>query len=106
MLLKILKYCDLNERMLMDVYAESNFENTDYFFPDEENKELAVQKVEAAFIVGMTKTDGRSDRGTVSWNTAQPCPSSTALRPGDQGYLRSAQEPGDTRLPLRKKAWT
>ena len=50
MLLKILKYCDLNERMLMDVYAESNFENTDYFFPDEENKELAVQKVEAGFL--------------------------------------------------------
>ena len=37
MLLKIQKYCDLNERMLMDVYAESNFENTDYFFPDEES---------------------------------------------------------------------
>lgn len=50
MLLKILKYCDLNERMLMDVYAESNFENTDYFFPDEENKELAVQKVETGFL--------------------------------------------------------
>ena len=50
MLLKILKYCDLNERMLMDVYAESNFENTDYFFPDEENKELAVQKVKAGFL--------------------------------------------------------
>ena len=50
MLLKILKYCDLNERMLMDIYAESNFENTDYFFPDEENKELAVPKVEAGFF--------------------------------------------------------
>ena len=50
MLLKIEKYCDLNERMLMDIYSESNFENTDYFFPDEENKELAVQKVETGFL--------------------------------------------------------
>ncbi len=49
MLLKIEQYCDLNERMLMDIYSESNFENTDYFFPDEENKELAVQKVEIGF---------------------------------------------------------
>ena len=50
MLLKIEQYCDLNERMLMDIYSESNFENTDYFFPDEENKELAVQKVETGFL--------------------------------------------------------
>ena len=50
MLHKIEQYCDLNERMLMDIYSESNFENTDYFFPDEENKELAVQKVETGFL--------------------------------------------------------
>ena len=50
MLLKIEQYCDLNERMLMDIYSESNFENTDYFFPDEENKEIAVQKVEIGFL--------------------------------------------------------
>ena len=50
MLLKIQNYCDLNERMLMDIYSESNFENTDYFFPDETNKEIAVQKVEAGFL--------------------------------------------------------
>ena len=50
MLLKIQNYCDLNERMLMDIYSESNFENTDYFFPDEENKELAVQNVETGFL--------------------------------------------------------
>jgi ribosomal protein S18 acetylase RimI-like enzyme len=50
MLLRIEKFCDLNERKLMDIYSESNFENTDYFFPDEENKELAVQKVEAGFL--------------------------------------------------------
>ena len=50
MLLKIEKYCDLNKRKLMDIYAESNFENTDYFFPDESDKETAVRKVEESFL--------------------------------------------------------
>ena len=27
MLLRIMKYCDLDERKLMDVYSESNYEN-------------------------------------------------------------------------------
>ena len=31
MLLKLTRYEDVDERRLMDVYAESNFENTDYF---------------------------------------------------------------------------
>ena len=50
MLLKIEKYRDLNRRKLMDIYNESNFENTDYFFPNETNKETAVQKVEEGFM--------------------------------------------------------
>ncbi len=50
MLLRIEKYSDLNERKLMDVYAESNLENTDYFFPDEPDKETALQKVETGFL--------------------------------------------------------
>ena len=32
MLLRINRYEELDVRKLMDVYAESNFENTDYFF--------------------------------------------------------------------------
>ena len=50
MLLRIMKYCDLDERKLMDVYSESNYENTDYFFPDEADKDAAVRKVEAGFL--------------------------------------------------------
>lgn len=50
MLLRITNYCDLNERKLMDVYSESNFENTDYFYPDEIDKEVAVSKVESGFL--------------------------------------------------------
>ena len=49
-LLRISRKCDIDERKLMDVYSESNYENTDYFYPDEEDKGLAVQKVEAGFL--------------------------------------------------------
>ena len=49
MILKITRYCDLDERKLMDVYAESNYENTDYFFPEETDKAVAVRKVEEGF---------------------------------------------------------
>ena len=50
MLLRVTRYSDLDERKLMDVYAESNYENTDYFFPDETDKLVAVGKVEAGFL--------------------------------------------------------
>lgn len=50
MLLKITQYGNLDGRKLMDIYAESNLENTDYFFPDEANKATAVKKVEAGFL--------------------------------------------------------
>ena len=50
MLLKITNYHDLDKRRLMDVYAESNLENTDYFYPDEADKGAAVQRVEDGFL--------------------------------------------------------
>ena len=50
MLIKISNYNDVNKRKLMDVYKESNFENTDYFFPDEKDKAKAVTKVEEGFL--------------------------------------------------------
>ncbi len=46
MLIEITEYQKMDERMLMDVYSESNYENTDYFYPDETDKDVAVQKVE------------------------------------------------------------
>ena len=42
----ITTYADLDGPRLMAVYAESNLENTDYFFPDMADKALAVRKVE------------------------------------------------------------
>jgi len=50
MLLQISEYSKIDQRKLMDVYSESNFENTDYFYPDEMNKEVAVSKVESRFL--------------------------------------------------------
>ena len=50
MLLKITEYSKIDERKLMDIYSESNFENTDYFYPNEQNKEKAVLDVESGFL--------------------------------------------------------
>lgn len=50
MLIRITQYDDLDQRKLMDVYSESNYENTDYFFPDEPDKEKAARQVEAGFL--------------------------------------------------------
>ncbi len=46
----ITTYADLDGPRLMTVYAESNLENTDYFFPDMADKAMAVQKVEEGFL--------------------------------------------------------
>ena len=66
MLLKIMKYSDLDERKLMDIYAESNLENTDYFFPGETDKETAVKKVEAGFL-DFLKKDFFALTGAAYW---------------------------------------
>lgn len=50
MLHVITAYADLDGPRLMEVYAESNRENTDYFFPDMTDKALAVKKVEEGFL--------------------------------------------------------
>jgi GNAT superfamily N-acetyltransferase len=50
MLRKIDRFEDLDTRALMDIYAESNFENTDYFFPEEADKAAALRKVEMGFL--------------------------------------------------------
>ena len=66
MILQITRYCDLDERKLMDVYAESNFENTDYFFPDETDKAVAVRKVEEGFC-GFLKDEFYANAGNAYW---------------------------------------
>ena len=46
----ITSYADLDGPRLMAIYAESNWENTDYFFPEIADKSLAVKKVEEGFL--------------------------------------------------------
>ena len=41
MLITISELKDIDMRKLMDIYSESNYENTDYFFPDEADKDVA-----------------------------------------------------------------
>ena len=50
MLLKITDFSALDARKLMDVYAESNLDNTDYFYPELSDKAEAVRRVEADFL--------------------------------------------------------
>ena len=66
MLLKISSYRGLEAEKLMAVYAESNLENTDYFFPDETDKEAAVRKVEESFLEFL-RNDFFTQDGALYW---------------------------------------
>ena len=66
MIQKITSYFDIDKRKLMDVYSESNYENTDYFFPDEADKNVAVKKVENGFL-DFLKTEFFTRPGNVYW---------------------------------------
>lgn len=66
MLLRITRYCDLDGQNLMEVYSESNSENTDYFYPDETDKRKAVWMVEAGFMDFLQK-DFFEHTGATYW---------------------------------------
>ena len=50
MLIEIHTFDQVDGRKLMDVYRESNAENTDYFYPDISNKDEALQKAECDYL--------------------------------------------------------
>ena len=50
MLIIITEYQKVDTRKLMEIYSESNYDNTDYFYPEDSDKEAAVRKVEAGFL--------------------------------------------------------
>ena len=50
MLHRIDRFSDLYAGKLMEIYAESNLENTDYFYPELTDKAEAVKKVEEGFL--------------------------------------------------------
>ena len=66
MLITITEFKDLDMRKLMDIYSESNYENTDFFYPDEADKDVAVQKVEAGFL-DFLKNDFFKQDGAAYW---------------------------------------
>lgn len=66
MLVTITEYQELDARKLMDIYSESNYENTDYFFPDEPNKDVAVRKAEDGFLEYL-KNDFIEQAGASYW---------------------------------------
>ena len=49
-LIIITEYRKVDTRKLMEIYSESNYENTNYFYPEDSDKEAAVRKVEAGFL--------------------------------------------------------
>ena len=50
MIIEINTFDQVDGRKLMDVYRESNTENTDYFYPNVSNKDDALQKVECDYL--------------------------------------------------------
>lgn len=66
MLIRRTEFQEVDARKLMDVYSESNYENTAYFFPDEADKEAAVRKVEAGFL-DYLKNDFFGNRDAAYW---------------------------------------
>lgn len=66
MILRIEKYGDIDQRRLMDLYSESNLENTDYFYPDIEDKAWAVGKVEEGFL-DFLENEFYVKEGSVYW---------------------------------------
>lgn len=56
MLIYITSYDDIDSRKLMNLYAESNIENVDYFYPNMADKTAALALVEEGFLKFL-KTD-------------------------------------------------
>lgn len=50
MLKIITSYEQIKKRQYMDIYARSNLENTDYFFPHIKDKKLALQEAERSHL--------------------------------------------------------
>ncbi|MBR3241928.1 MAG: GNAT family N-acetyltransferase [Parasporobacterium sp.] len=47
---RITRFEEIDQHQLMDLYAEGNAENTDYFYPEMADKKAAISKVEDDFL--------------------------------------------------------
>lgn len=66
MLIRITDFGSVDARKLMDVYAESNSENTSYFCPEESDREKAVRIVEEGFL-NYLKNEFLASPGNALW---------------------------------------
>ncbi|MBR3382336.1 MAG: GNAT family N-acetyltransferase [Clostridia bacterium] len=65
-LIKAKSFDEIDRRALMDVYSESNLENTGHFFPDMEDRTEAVKMVEEGFL-GFLENEFFKDEGNLYW---------------------------------------
>ena len=102
MLLKITDGQALDERKLMDVYAESNLENTDFFCPEEPDKEAAVRMVESGFL-DFLKNEFFKEPEAICWALEEDGVWVSALRtckiPEGPYYLEALETRPDRRRP-------
>ncbi|MBR5410758.1 MAG: GNAT family N-acetyltransferase [Clostridia bacterium] len=101
MLLKITAFHDLDARKLMDVYAESNADNTAYFCPGETDLASAVKKVEEGFLEYLKNDFFRRDEA-VYWVLEEDGVWVSALRTCRVGrelyYLEALETRPDRRM--------
>lgn len=100
MLLRITDFAGLDTGKLMKIYTEGNYENTDYFFPDETDKETALKKVEAGFTEFLRDGFFTQD-GAVCWVLEEEGAWVCALRickvPDGVYYLEALETPPELR---------
>lgn len=51
MMIKIIQPKYIDDNKLMTIYVESNFENTDYFYPEITDKVEAIKKSSTIFVI-------------------------------------------------------
>ena len=104
MLRRITEYGGLDAGKLMDIYSESNDENTEYFFPEETDKAKAVRRVEEGFL-DFLKNEFFSQDGAAVWVLEEDGAWLSALRTCKVGddplyYLEALETRPDEGRPL------
>lgn len=102
MLRRLETFAQVDGRRLMDLYREDNVENTDYFYPDVEDKVEALARVERDFLHYL-ETDFFPKPGNMYWVLEENGVWVSALRlsetaPGDY-YLEALS----THLDFRRQ---
>ncbi len=102
MLLRITGFGDLDPRRLMDVYAESNRENAEDFFPELTDRDEAVRRVEEGFLAFL-RDEFFAGPGAVCWVLAEDGVWVSAARTTRVGPDRHYLEALETRPDRRRR---